>query len=175
MIRAFARATEGLRARLVLVGDGPDQAASRALARELDICDRVSFLGMRDVLPELLAPARVFLLSSSEESFGLSALEAMSCGTPVVATDVGGVSEVVEHAKSGWLSAADDMDSFVANLASALTDDALARRYGGEARRVAVERFARERVVARYEELYRTILSRAARADRAAPADRADR
>ncbi len=163
MIRAFARATERAPARLVLVGDGPDQAAARTLVRELDLCDRISFLGMRDALPELLAPARVFLLSSSEESFGLSALEAMSCGTPVVSTDVGGVSEVVEHHKSGWLSAADDMDAYAANIALALSDAELARRYGEEARRVAVERFARERVVARYEDLYLAILARAVR------------
>jgi glycosyltransferase involved in cell wall biosynthesis len=103
LIRAFAAATEGTKARLVMIGDGPDQAAARGLVRELDLCGRVSFLGMRDALPAFLAPARAFLLSSADESFGLSALEAMSCGTPVVATDVGGVREVVDHGISGWL------------------------------------------------------------------------
>src|SRR5262249_34957635 len=101
LLRAFELATRGTSALLTLVGDGPDQGACRTLARELGIGDRVRFLGERDALPELLAEADVFALSSSEESFGLSALEAMSCGTPVVATRVGGVSEVVDHGSTG--------------------------------------------------------------------------
>ena len=160
MVRAFARATAGTLARLILVGDGPEQGATRTLVRELDLCSRVLFLGMRDALPELLAPARAFLLSSSDESFGLSALEAMACGTPVVATDVGGVSEVVEHGHSGWLSASDDLEAFAANVRRALFDVELADRLGAAARQVALERFARAGVVARYEELYERVLAR---------------
>jgi glycosyltransferase involved in cell wall biosynthesis len=72
------------RARLVLVGDGPDQDEARRIARARGFCDRVTFLGMRDALPELLAPADVFCLASTEESFGLSALEAMACAVPVL-------------------------------------------------------------------------------------------
>ncbi len=161
LLRAFELATRGKEANLTLVGDGPDQGACRLLARELGIAERVRFLGERDALPELLAPADVFVLTSSEESFGLSALEAMSCGTPVVATRVGGVGEVVDDGTSGLLSPPEDLEGFAANLALVLFDPARAERMGRAARRTAEERFARDKVVGRYENLYRRLLLRA--------------
>lgn len=163
LVRAFAKAVGARPANLVLVGDGPDLPACRELVRELGLNERVTFLGERDALPELLAPACVFVLTSSSESFGLSALEAMSCGTPVVATRAGGVGEVVEHGVSGLLSGIDDLEGFAANLAELLFDHARARAMGEVARRQAVERFARERVVERYVDLYRRVLARAPR------------
>src|SRR6185503_1414100 len=108
LIEAFARATAGTKAELLLVGDGPTRSESCETARRLGLGTRVRFLGERDALPELLSPADVFLLASSEESFGLSALEAMSCGVPVVATAVGGVPEVIRDGVTGLLSPADD-------------------------------------------------------------------
>jgi N-acetyl-alpha-D-glucosaminyl L-malate synthase BshA len=160
LVRAFAAATQKRAANLVLVGDGPEQAACRELARELGIAERVMFLGERDALPELLAPADVFVLTSSSESFGLSALEAMSCGIPVVATDVGGVREVVDHGVTGLLCAVDDLDGFAKNLAQLLFKAADARAMGNAARKVAVERFRRERIVQSYEAVYRRVLER---------------
>jgi L-malate glycosyltransferase len=160
MLEAFALATRERPANLTLVGDGPDQAACRLLARKLGIADRVVFLGERDALPELLAPADVFVLSSADESFGLSALEAMSCGTPVVATRVGGVSEVIDDGVTGLLAEASDIEGFAANLASLLFDEERAEAMGRAARAVAEERFARGRVVGRYEDLYRSLLAR---------------
>jgi len=158
LLRAFDLATRGTKATLTLVGDGPDQRACRELARELAISDRVRFLGERDALPELLATADVFALSSFEESFGLSALEAMSCGTAVVATRVGGVSEVVEDGVTGLLSPCEDLEGFAANLARLLFDPALSETMGRAARATAERRFQRDAVVARYEDLYRRIL-----------------
>ena len=160
LVRAFARATEGTAARLVLVGDGPDQGEARRLARELGVVDRVTFLGTRDGLPELLAPADVFVLSSAEESFGLSALEAMACGKPVVATDVGGVAEVVEHGVSGLLSGVNDLEGFAAGLRTLLRDRTLAQEMGRAARTRSVELFERRRVVRRYEDLYARLTGR---------------
>jgi N-acetyl-alpha-D-glucosaminyl L-malate synthase BshA len=160
LVKAFARASQGTAARLVLVGDGPDQLACREIARDSGLGERVVFLGERDALPQLLAPADVFLLSSSSESFGLSALEAMSCGTPVVATDAGGVREVVDHGVTGLLSAVDDFDGFVEHVRALLHDPARARAMGAAAREQSVVRFRRERIVARYEALYRRVLAR---------------
>lgn len=159
LVERFAQATAQLSARLVLVGDGPDQPAARARVRELGISERVSFLGERDALPELLSSADVFALSSSEESFGLSALEAMACGTAVVATAVGGVAEVVRHEREGLLSAMDDTRSFEAHLRDLLSNRERARRLGWAGRERAVQAFERHKVVAEYEALYRELLA----------------
>lgn len=159
LVRAFARATGGRDAHLTLVGDGPDQMQCQLLARELGIEERVTFLGERDALPELLAPADVFALASSQESFGLSALEAMACGTAVVATDVGGVREVVEHGRTGLLSPPDDLEAFAGHLARLLFDPDASAAMGRASRERAVESFRRERVIASYVELYRRVLA----------------
>ena len=162
LIRAFARASAGTDARLMLVGDGPDQAPSARLVDQLGLGGRVRFLGMRDALPELLAPADVFLLASSEESFGLSALEAMACGVPVVATAVGGVPEVVRDGETGLLSPADDEQAYAARVRELLLDRERSRAMGRAARADVEERFARDPVVTRYENLYRRVRERRA-------------
>lgn len=159
LVEAFARATRNTDAHLVLVGDGPDQNECRRVAQTLGVAKRVSFLGERSVLPELLAPADVFCLTSTEESFGLSALEAMSCGTAVVATDVGGVSEVVTHDTSGLLAPVDDQEAYSALLAKVLFEKGLSEKLGIGAREEAVNRFAREKVVRHYEALYQRLVN----------------
>ena len=166
LLRAFALATRGTSATLTLVGDGPDQRACRELARELSIADRVTFLGERDALPELLASADVFALTSSEESFGLSALEAMSCGTPIVATRVGGVPEVVEDGVTGLLGPPDDIEGFSRRLAQLLFDAELSAKMGAAARATAEKRYTRSGVVAHYEGLYRELRERTTEARR---------
>jgi len=159
LVEAFARASEGTRAELVLVGDGPDRAESEARARSLGLGKRVRFLGERDALPELLAPADIFLLTSSEESFGLSALEALSCGVPVVATAVGGVPEVLRDGETGLLSPADDQERFAARVRELLLDRERSRAMGVAARADVVARFSQDPIVDRYEAVYRRVLA----------------
>ncbi|MEO2162177.1 MAG: glycosyltransferase, partial [bacterium] len=144
--------------RLLLVGDGPDQASARKAAKNCGVDERVTFLGTRDALPSLLAPADVYALASSEESFGLSALESMACGTPVLACNVGGVSEVVEDGVSGWLVDADDPQAFADTLGRALSDREGSRAMGASARERAESLFARDRIVDQYERVYRKAL-----------------
>ena len=163
LVEAFALAATGTDARLQLVGDGPDEPATRERARALGISDRIDFLGVRDDLPDLLAAADVFCLTSSTESFGLSALEAMATGTPVVATGVGGVPEVIDEGVSGYLSEAEDLHGYADRLRAMLLDRELAARFGANARGVAVDRFHRSRIIGQYEDLYRRLLA----ADRA--------
>lgn len=98
-----------LPAKLVLVGDGPDRAEAERLARDLGIWEHVKFLGKQNALPEILSAADVFLLTSQSESFGLAALEAMSCGVPVVATNIGGIPEVITHDESGFIAELGDI------------------------------------------------------------------
>jgi L-malate glycosyltransferase len=160
LVEAFALALRGRDAELVLVGDGPDRPQAREIAQRHGIDERVTFIGERDAIPELLAPADVFVLTSREESFGLAALEAMACGTPVVATDVGGVREVVEDGVSGLLAAKDDQPAFASKLAALLFGEIDAGAMGRRARELAVERFRREKIVALYEALYRGTLER---------------
>ena len=160
LVEAFAEATVDTDARLVLIGDGPEQAAARERAAALGAGGRVTFLGERDVLPELLASADVFALSSASESFGLSALEAMACGTPVVACDAGGVREVVTHGTTGLLSGTEDRAAFSAHLAELLSNRERAAAMGRAAREDALERFRRERVVGAYVDLYERVLGR---------------
>jgi len=161
LIRAFAMATEGSDACLTLVGDGPDQGACVRLTEQLGIQERVCFLGMRDALPDLLAPANIFLLTSREESFGLSALEAMACGVPVLATAVGGVPEVVQHGISGWLCEADDLEGYAGLLREKMNAPGELEAVGKSARAHVEEHFSLERVVGQYEALYRRLLEKA--------------
>ncbi len=158
LVRAFALAAHNTDARLMLVGDGPDQPEARRVALEGGVADRVTFLGERDILPSLLTPMTCFCLSSQEESFGLSALEAMSCGTPVLATKVGGVAEVVEHGVSGILCAANDLEAYARAMRTMIEDPASAQKMGVAARERAVSVFAREIVLPRYEAVYRRVL-----------------
>jgi len=161
LVEVFAQATRGTAAELQLVGDGPDETAARERARALGVEDRVRFLGLRDDLPELLSRATVFCLASSTESFGLSALEALATGTPVVSTRVGGVPEVVDDGVTGYLTPARDRDAYAERLASLLGDRARARAFGDAGRAAAVSRFDRARIVRRYEDLYRRLLATA--------------
>jgi len=162
MVEAFGHALEmlareGKAAELILVGDGPQLGEARRIARDKGICDRVKFLGLRNVLPELLAPADVFCLASTEESFGLSALEAMASGTAVLGTRVGGVAEVVEDGVSGHLVDVDDQEGFARHLAGLLGDREQAKVMGLAARERATARFDRRDVVQSYEKIYRDL------------------
>src|SRR5262249_55920920 len=93
-IEILSRVCRQLPARLIMVGDGPDMAEATRLARALGLTDRVEFLGEQELVAPLLSASDVLLMPSSQESFGLAALEAMACEVPVVASRVGGLPEV---------------------------------------------------------------------------------
>ena len=163
LVDAFADALTTLRAQgqdaeLVLVGEGPQLGEARRVARERDVGDRVRFLGLRSDLAELLAPADLFCLASTEESFGLSALEAMSAGTAVLGTRVGGVAEVVTDGTTGVLVDPEDRAAYASEMARLLGDRQGAARLGVAARDRAVARFDRRKVVEEYESLYRGLV-----------------
>ncbi|HSL69698.1 MAG TPA: N-acetyl-alpha-D-glucosaminyl L-malate synthase BshA [Longimicrobiales bacterium] len=159
VVRIFAGIAPRVPSRLLLVGDGPDRGKAQQLAEELEVNERVLFLGKQESVAELLACADLFLLPSSNESFGLVALEAMACGVPVVATNVGGVPEVVPHGVAGWLSAPGDIGAMVEDSVRILSDDA-AWRAASAAARKAAEAFSADAVVPRYEQCYREVLGK---------------
>ncbi len=157
--KVFATVARQVPSRLVLVGDGPDIDLLRRAARAEGVADRLVFLGSQDRVAPVLAAADLFLLPSSKESFGLAALEAMACGVPVVASDVGGIPELVENGRTGFLFPPDDVQGMARAAALVLSDDGLRRRMGEEARRLAEDRFATAKVVPAYEEFYRRVIS----------------
>ncbi len=157
VVRIFDRIHREIPSRLVFVGDGPDRPEAVAEASALGLSDRVVFLGKQDSVAELLACADLFLLPSESESFGLSALEAMASGAPVVASAVGGLVEVVEDGRGGKLEPVGDIDAMAAAGIEILGDIATWRGYSAAARESA-RRFEVDRIVPMYERYYETVL-----------------
>jgi N-acetyl-alpha-D-glucosaminyl L-malate synthase BshA len=159
VVKVFARVAEKSPARLALVGDGPERAASAILAEEYDIADRVFFLGDRREVEAILPAADIFLLPSSQESFGLAALEAMACGVPVIATRAGGLPELIVDGESGTLHAVGDVEAMAASAAAMLASPALLARMGEAARERAERRYPMDLVVDQYEAFYGKVLA----------------
>jgi N-acetyl-alpha-D-glucosaminyl L-malate synthase BshA len=148
--------------RLVLVGDGPEREAAERLAQSLGILKSVSFLGDQEDVADILPMADVFLLPSQHESFGLAALEAMSCGVPVVGSRIGGLPEVIEHEKTGFLCDPNDVDCMKAIVLGLLKNEPLRQQIGQAARERAQRLFNRDRIVAQYVDAYERVLAAAA-------------
>ncbi len=164
VVEVFARVSARIPARMVFVGDGPERPRAAQRAEELGIGTQVSFLGKHSTVDELLACADLFLLPSESESFGLSALEAMACGTPVVASRAGGLPEVVPHGEAGLLFPVGDVEGMAEGALELLLDSTRWKEFSGRARAVAVERFRAETIVPLYESFYEDVLGgRAAR------------
>jgi L-malate glycosyltransferase len=157
VVRIFARIREEVPARLVLVGDGPDRPEATNEVERLGLGDKVLFLGKQDSVAELLACADLFLLPSESESFGLSALEAMASGVPVVATRAGGVVEVVADGVAGYLGEVGDIEGMGAAGARILREPGTWSQVSAAAREAA-RGFAVDRVVPMYERFYEKVL-----------------
>jgi N-acetyl-alpha-D-glucosaminyl L-malate synthase BshA len=154
-IYMFARRSGKIK--LILVGDGPDRNKLEIKCRELGICEDIAFLGNHSAIEELLPVADVFLLPSGNESFGLAALEAMSCGVPVVASDVGGIPEVVTHGVNGYLFEVGDTGGMGEAAADIMFDPEKRKSMGVAARKTAVEKFDIDRITDQYEAIYRRL------------------
>jgi N-acetyl-alpha-D-glucosaminyl L-malate synthase BshA len=142
--------------RLCLVGDGPDRDAAEREIAALGLQDRARFIGKVENVAEVLTWADLYLLPSNSESFGLSALEAMACGVPVIGTRVGGLPEVVEHGVSGHLSGVGDTEDMAAGAVALLADPARMEA-ARQASRARAAQFATDKVVPRYEEVYAAV------------------
>ncbi len=148
---------EGYGIKLLLVGDGPDRAAAEHRARELGVYDDVRFLGKQEPVEEILSIADIFMMPSGSETFGLAALEAMACGVPVVASDIGGLPELITDGESGFLCPLGDIEAFTLACKRILDDSELHTSMSAASRKRAVEEFDTSIIVPRYESYYERV------------------
>ncbi len=156
VVSIFAAVNAQRPAHLVLIGDGPERAAAEKQVRGLGLESRVAFLGERDDFEAVLAACDVFLLPSELESFGLAALEALSCGVPVVGSRIGGIPELVVEGKTGLLAGLGDVAAMASHVLTLLDD---LKGYSQRARADVLARFQLGPAIDRYEALYRAVTS----------------
>lgn len=160
VLEIFNRIQKKIGARLVMIGDGPDRLAVERQAADYGLTDVVDFVGEQQELVPWLSAADLFLLPSSQESFGLAALEAMSCGVPVIASRVGGLPDVIRDGETGFVFDPDDIQAMAECGLALLTNPARRQAIGAAAAADVRARFSVEKVVPQYEAFYEEVLSR---------------
>src|SRR6202045_332170 len=166
-VEIFAMVREKMPAKMVLIGDGPDRGAAEYLVRKKKLQKDVMFLGKQDQVYERLAAADLFLLPSQLESFGLAALEAMACEVPVIASNVGGLPEVVTNGVDGYLIPPRDVAAGAKYALQILTMPDRGRAMGQQARINARRKYCSNDVIPQYEAYYQKVLNASGAAARA--------
>ena len=161
VVRVFAQVVREVPSQLVLVGDGPERSAAEWLAHDLQINDRVHFMGKQERVNELLPLADLMLMPSELESFGLAALEAMACKVPSIATGVGGVPELIDDGVTGLLYSVGNVEEMAAGAVGLLKDRERLEAMREAGRRTAQKRFCSSLVVPHYVRYYEQVLSQA--------------
>lgn len=160
VIKIFFNVQKKVKARLMMVGEGPEKEAAEDLVEELNIGDKVLFLGQSHEIDKILCFSDLFLLPSETESFGLAALEAMVNEVPVISSNAGGLPEVNIHGVSGYLREVGDVESMSKDAISILENEDKLALFKKQAREVA-ERFDIHKIVPQYEALYQKALQKA--------------
>lgn len=158
VLETFIRIRDCVNARLIMVGNGPDRAALERSVENQGLSDLVAFVGERHDLVALLSSADLFLLPSAQESFGMAAMEAMACGTPVVASRVGGLPEVITDGETGFLCDVDDVEAMAQRSVELLTDKSLHERMAGAGALVVRTQFCEDIIVPQYLSLYEDVI-----------------
>lgn len=153
VIEVFANIHKEVPSKLLMVGDGPDRPGAEELSRELNICDDVRFLGKQQEMEEILAIADLFVLPSESESFGLSALEAMAAGVPVISTNAGGLPEINIQGKTGFMANVGDVVEMSKQAITLLKNEEQLNIFKQNAKEQA-SKFSINRIVPLYEKLY---------------------
>jgi len=159
VIRVFEIVRKAIPSKLLLIGDGPERAHIESLCREIGLCDDIRFLGKQDAVEELLSVGDLFILPSSNESFGLSALEAMACEVPVISTNVGGLPEVNIDGETGYTCNLGDVESMANHSLEILQNQELHQKMKKNALKRA-QNFAIENILPIYEEYYQEIIKK---------------
>ena len=158
VIRMFERVRKVLPSKLLMIGDGPERQNAEDVCRNLSICGDIRFLGKQEQMDEILSIADLFVLPSQYESFGLSALEAMACGVPVISTNVGGIPEINIQGITGYLSDIGDVEDMAKNALSILQDDHTLQRFK-DAALAQAKRFEKKDIIPLYEQLYEDVVA----------------
>ncbi len=153
VVKIFAQVNKVIPSKLLFVGDGPERPGAESLGRELGIFDEIRFVGKQEQMEDILAVADLFLLTSEYESFGLAALEAMASGVPVISTNAGGLTEINESGKTGYLSDVGDVDGMSKQALSILTNDQTLQQFKQQASEHAAL-FDIKNIIPKYEQLY---------------------
>jgi L-malate glycosyltransferase len=162
VIEIFDRVQKHVPSRLLLMGDGPERSRAEWLVDQKGLRNKVEFLGKVDRVHEKLSVADLMLMPSELESFGLAALEAMACEVPAIATFSGGVPEVIEHGKTGFLAPVGDVEAMAHFATDILSDEKRLREMGKMARWEAQSRFCASKIIPEYERFYERVLGRVA-------------
>ncbi len=160
VVRIFARIREQLPVKLLLVGEGPERLFVQQLVKELKLSEDVLFLGEQEYIGQLMNCADLFFLPSEQESFGLVALEAQSCGVPVIGAATGGLPEVVEDGKTGFLLPVGDISGMARKSLELLSKHDLYEAFHKEARKRALDCFDSKSIIPQYEAFYEEILNK---------------
>jgi N-acetyl-alpha-D-glucosaminyl L-malate synthase BshA len=155
VIRVFHKVQQIIPSRLLLIGDGPERSNLEKVCRELQVCEKVTFLGKQEAIEEILSVCDLFILPSETESFGLSALEAMACEVPVIASNVGGLPEVVIHDKTGYLSEVGDIDKMSEYAIDLLKDENKLNLFRKNSM-LQAHQFDLQNILKKYMEVYET-------------------
>jgi len=146
-------------AKLVLVGDGPDRSECERLCRELKLCDHVKFLGKQNGLVDILNASDLFLIPSQSESFGLAALEAMSCALPVISSSVGGLPELIKHNETGFIAEIGDIGRMAKYAIELFSNKRKYDLFSNASRKRVENNFDKKIVIPEYESFYNKIMN----------------
>lgn len=160
VIDTFYHIQKQMKTKLMLVGDGPELQTAFQMVQKLGIADSVLFLGRQKNISDLLSIADLKLLMSEQESFGLVLLEAMSCEVPTIATNVGGIPEVIEHGKTGYTVELGNTEQAAAYAIQLLQDEAKLAAFSQAAKAHVEEKFSSRHIVQQYIALYEGLMKR---------------
>ncbi|WP_216829224.1 N-acetyl-alpha-D-glucosaminyl L-malate synthase BshA [Alkalihalobacterium elongatum] len=160
VILSFSKINEYVPSKLLLIGDGPELTVACQLVKELGIEEQVLFLGSQKDVAEILSISDLLLLLSEKESFGLVALEAMACGVPVIGTNIGGIPEVIDDGKTGYICELGDIAMISDKAITLLSDGDLQEKMSKNAYQRVLNNFSSKDIVDQYEHIYHSTLNR---------------
>ena len=159
VINSYNLINKKINSKLILLGDGPERIKAEKLCDELNLNDKVLFLGASNETAKILYLSDVFLLASTTESFGLVALEAMASSVPVISTNSGGLPEVNKDGFSGYLSNVGDINTMAKNAIKILEDSSRLLNFKKNAK-LQANKFDVHNIVPNYEDIYKRTLEK---------------